>query len=106
MIKTTYTCDRCGHTQETSNQMWCVRIEINTAPAEFDPVIAHLTHIDTSRLSAASIGKLWCRECVEGFGHLPQSVPTTPPPPTKEESFENMLRAIVRDEIDNTQIGR
>ena len=90
MIKTTYTCDRCGHTRETGDQMWYVRVVISQFHA-------------SSRVSGASVEKLWCRECVEGFGHLPQSVPTTPPPPTKEESFEDMLRAIVRDEIDNTQ---
>jgi len=85
-IKTTYTCDRCGHSQDTGSQMW---------------------HVGAG-LSESSYGdqtwsekKLWCRTCCEEFHLLkvPASISTAHVPPEKP-TFEELLRAIIAEEIE------
>lgn len=62
-IETTYTCDRCGHTQKTSNQMWEVGFAYR------------------SRYGGSYTVKTpqwWCRGCLEHFGLLPAAPPEGP----------------------------
>ena len=83
-VKTTYTCDRCGHSQETNEQLWTLTASLNS----------FLLTYSTTKKSA-----LWCRNCVEQFGLLPiiekEKNKVIEPGPT----LEDLLRAIIRSEI-------
>ena len=88
-ITTTYTCDKCGHSQTQSEQMWYIEIHVNS-------------HYNVRSIadSYAKVKKLWCRKCVEALGFLPAPKDKknehviTPPP-----NFEEMIRDIVREEM-------
>lgn len=92
MITTTYSCDRCGHSQPDSEQMWSLGIMLEHR--QFTPYWAG---------KAAAVQVLWCRKCVESICLLkaamgareakPAHVPETPP------TFEEMIREIVREEV-------
>lgn len=84
-VKTTYTCDLCGHTQDDSNQMWWVGVSI-----------------DQNRHTSqryAKMDQLWCRACALKRHLLPFSdekqKAKAPPPPT----LEDLVREIVREEV-------
>jgi hypothetical protein len=93
MIVTTYTCDRCGHSQDEGaenrhnpggfRQMWDVSIELRSYTARFVP--------DRKRL--------WCQDCCDElrlFESMRDQKPETPPPP----SMESIIRDIMRDEME------
>ena len=85
MIVTTYTCDRCGHTQGDSDQMWNIGI-----------FVTH-NHYYVSASQSPHKSVLWCRRCAEEFHMLP-----TKDPVIKESvapTFEDILREIIREEI-------
>ena len=85
MIVTTYTCDRCGHSQPTDDQMWTVIVGINSG---------HYA----SQMPYKKREALWCRTCVEKLHLMPPHVlkpADLPPPPT----LEDMIREIVADEV-------
>lgn len=83
-----YTCDKCGHTQDTEDQMW-----------ETGVLLRHTggRHIYSSNFTP-SFEQLWCRKCIVSVGLLAPSIkkesePTTPP------TLEDMIRDIVSEEI-------
>lgn len=87
-VTTTYKCDRCLSEQTTSDQFWVIRILVHTYNN------GHDVYGGGERTAH------WCRKCVEAIHllaphmHNQQRTPL-PAPPT----FEEMLREIVRDEI-------
>jgi len=82
-IKTTYTCDRCGHTQDNDKQMWKLLVSL-----------AH--HGNEHNYSTTKQEVLWCRSCVEKYGFLPipseKEKPDVPPP---APTIEDMILEIV-----------
>ena len=89
--KTTYTCDRCGHTHETTDKIYTVVLFVKEGPG------AYLSNYDFP-----SRRRDWCLDCVSAFQLLPPKwnapkVPDAPSPPT----IEDIIREIVRDEVSN-----
>ena len=89
-ITTTYTCDKCGHSQPTSDQMWIILVVVNRWTSAPVTIASAYTHRKN----------LWCRKCIEAFGLLPpprneKNEHVITPPPT----FEEMVRDIVREEL-------
>ena len=92
MIVTTYTCDKCSHSQETYEQMWDIGIMVNhrANPTSY------------GRFNATAKQALWCRKCIIELGLLPAKKgdePTPEPTPT----FEDMIREIIQEEIESSQ---
>ncbi len=86
MIVTTYTCDKCGHSQTTKKQMWTLTINLGIDKC---PYLYH--------------SALWCRNCVVGvLGDLPQASKTDTPPPPEPPTFEEKIREIVQEEINTS----
>lgn len=86
MIKTIFTCDRCGREQADSKdkpvQYGDVRVGYGLGYAETQVVAV-----------------LWCRPCMEEF-HLLTSKPLEgEEPKAPQPSLEDILRAIIREEM-------
>ena len=89
-VETKYVCDKCGHEQETSEQMWKIGIS--------------LKHIDTpGRINYTKTVKnkqLWCRGCVEDkLGLLPTAKQSAEAIKPTQITLEDMLREIIQEEI-------
>jgi len=83
-VKTTYTCDRCGKTQDRPEQFWVVKVMARTFDGNFYD-------------SGGGPMKQWCRTCGESFGLFPCT--RSPVPPDETMTFEDLVREIVREEI-------
>lgn len=59
-MKTTYTCDRCGHEQDSDKQMWSIGVA-------YKCTAANLRYGSDSSFYAEA---LWCRACMVKFGIL------------------------------------
>lgn len=90
--KTTFTCDRCGHTQDNDDQMWSVG----------------LVYIHGNRQLAYGGGSnsvykaaMWCRECMQAMKVLGSYSfeATKVPDPTPPPSLEDLIREIAREEV-------
>ena len=95
MIVTTYTCDKCKHSQEDSNkprQLWEIGILLREKKEG--------SYSQYSQAPKAT--HLWCRSCVQKLGLLPQEK-TTPPTPTPTPTFEEMIREIIQEELEASQ---
>ncbi len=93
MIVTTYTCDKCGHEQTDNGQMWNIGVS----------VISHSHQQQHSYSRGPLKGELWCRPCIVKLGLLPTSkVVNDPPQPDPVPTFEDMIREITREEIDDS----
>jgi hypothetical protein len=80
-VVVTYGCDRCGHTQNTEDQMWTV-----------EALVYHQTRPDLySRGSARQKPQLWCRACCDALGILPQA-PTKKTPAPDPVTLESLIR--------------
>jgi hypothetical protein len=91
-IKTTWSCDKCNAAQDVPDQMWSVAVSYE--------------HIGRGSVSPwRSRVQMWCSACMEKHGILPpptafvQDAPKPPPP--SPPSFEDLVREICRDEIQN-----
>jgi len=87
MITTIYTCDKCGHAQDTKEQMWQVQVSIGSIGERPSQNRAHAAD--------------WCRKCAEAAHLLPdvrhkEAKEELPPPPT----LEDLVRQIVREEME------
>lgn len=83
-VKITYICDKCGHVQDTEQQMWKLQVS--------------LTHFSASlNYSTTKREGLWCRPCIEALGLLPIPGKTPPALPTPNLSLEDIVREIVTD---------
>jgi len=83
-----YECDRCTHH--------------NTDPTDFYVVRIACTQQQVSGYShpmSASPQRLWCESCTKEAGLKWVRTVNVPEPPT----FEDMIREIVQDEIQNSQ---
>lgn len=88
MITTTYTCDDCGHEQDTPEQMWHIGVA--------------LRHHGTKNNSYEKPREeeLWCRNCVEKLGLLPTPKEQKSEEPAPEPmSLEDMIRDIIHEEV-------
>ena len=83
MIETKYICDRCGAVQDTVEQFWNVRVQVNIVNSSF-------SDYDTGPK------KQWCRKCVEEIGILPR--PSNRPVSFPVMTIEDMIREIVHEE--------
>ena len=85
MIVTTYTCDRCGVTQNKSDQMWHIGID--------------LYHFGQHPSPYRQQQALWCRQCVADVG---VSFPTERGPAAMpvEATLEDKIREIIRSEME------
>ena len=87
-IRTTYTCDRCNHSQPTNEQIWNVAVSV-----------WHDGHSEPKLYELHPKSEMWCRKCVEELGILqPYKLPA-PHVPETEPSLEDQIREIVRDEL-------
>ena len=92
MILTTYTCDRCGHAQEKSEQMWQIGVAcIHASPSQF------------AYSGAPMHQQLWCRKCVEALGVIPPPVYEKKEPPLEPPTLEDMIRGIVENVIEENR---
>ena len=88
-VTTTITCDRC-HNEYNNNQMFTVNVTLR-------PGAGHTyCHEDKSLWNTD-----WCQSCCEQMGLkiIKQYPPVTPAP--KPPTFEDLIREIVQDVIDN-----
>ena len=89
MIVTTYTCDKCGHSQETRKQMWELGITSHCIDGP-------------SRYNTPKEKALWCRKCTQSLGLLPQEK-TDPPTPEPVLTLEDIVREIIHEEVEASQ---
>ena len=94
MITTIYECDRCGHKQDNSEQMWEVVFGFKRCGDGGDSITFH-------RRKTA----LWCRKCLEEL-HFIQD-PEKPhevekEPPTMEELFRQFVAEIAQEVVDES----
>lgn len=88
MITTTYTCDRCGQTQEKSRegpiQFWTITVTFSSGYGE-----------------STAHDVLWCRPCAELFCILRPKLSASgqPVPQPTQPTLDDLIRAIVREEI-------
>ena len=95
MIVTTYTCDKCHHSQEkqaTPRQLWEIGIGIT---------------VFGSRISSYSRSlcneQLWCRECIVSVGLLPPTESERKDAPSQPPTLEDLLREMIQEEISSAQ---
>ena len=94
MIVTTYTCDKCSHSQterDKPRQLWDIGIILDTTPR---PPYSHRSPLHKAQ---------WCRECLIGLGIMvPSKTDKTKAPPSPP-TIEEMIREIIQEEIGNSQ---
>lgn len=93
-IVTTYTCDKCNHSQvdpKEPRQMWVIGITIKERTLGYSPSFSS----STPRKSAD-----WCRKCVQSLGLLPQEK-TKSPTPAPTPTFEDMIRELIQEEMED-----
>lgn len=86
-IVTTYSCDKCRHSQKTDDQMWKIKVAYNTLRSY------------GSADYWSSRAQLWCRRCLENAG-LVVAAPDTKrdaPPPNPPPTLEDLVREIAAD---------
>lgn len=82
-----HVCDKCGHEQETGDQMWYLHVGISS-----ESFAAQCT---------PSVKEYWCRECIQKLGLLMPHILNA----SKEEveppkfTLEELIREIVQDEM-------
>lgn len=80
-IVTTYTCDKCGHSQKTDEQMWHIGVAVS--------------HRQSLRDTTPAVTALWCRACVVNIGLFPTAAPAGEPRYKPQPTLEEMIREIV-----------
>ena len=91
MITTTYTCDRCNHSQENSLQMWEVCLFVVSYPIR--PNVYLPTNLPQDK-------QLWCRRCIDKLQLLGYHLAEKKEPPIPEVTFEDKIREIVEESVD------
>lgn len=89
-IKTTWTCDRCGHVQEEPNQMWDVAVFVHHVDETYNHAVSR---------SDLEGGALWCRSCCDKFHLIGEPQPEKDQPSPPEITLEDKIREIMREEI-------
>ena len=88
MIITTFTCDRCGHSQDKEYGMWNVGICVVNYPQQFHPYCIRSA-------------QLWCRACCDKFQIIVDPPKKEGQPAPVEFTLEEKIREIMREEILN-----
>lgn len=83
-IKTTYTCDRCGHEQDNDDQMLEIGIVYRHLRFSFSP--------------HPGKNALWCRKCTDEVGITPVQKTADPQPPPRL-TLEDLIRELIREEV-------
>ncbi len=94
MIVTTYTCDKCKHSQTERGkprQLWDIGIILNTVP--------RAPYTSKAPLHSAQ----WCRECLISAGIMVPSKTDETKAPLAPPTFEEMIREIAQEEIERSQ---
>jgi hypothetical protein len=89
MIHIEYECDRCGHKQPTIDQMWDVGWGFCSSSGSLFSQHSYAKTVPVIR-------GMWCRKCLEKWNFLP----TEKPVPATLPTLEDMLREMVREEIE------
>ena len=87
-VETKYICDRCGAVQDAPGGMWSVMLYVELG------VNPYMRQGQSPEKYA-----LWCRQCVEKFG-LARNVELSLEEVRANATLEDMIREIVREEID------
>ena len=82
-IKTTYTCDLCGHRQDENTGMFALEINVKRC--------GPYGTFSTARRA------LWCRPCTEKYRLCPSKPDAAILP--AEPTIEELIREIVREEV-------
>ena len=91
-IITAYVCDRCGHSQPSDHQMWQVGIACHATRTS-----GYSSSLDYKAFQAT---RMWCRGCCEAVGVLPPHAPRKAETATAQPSFEDIVRDMIREEIE------
>lgn len=90
MIVTTYTCDRCDHSQEEKEQMWELKLTTHALGASYS---------SPTKKSEA----LWCRKCMEVYSLLPQvevkKEDVIKPAPTIEDLVREITQGVIEENV-------
>lgn len=82
-IKTLYTCDKCGHEQENTDQFWTVGVSASHG-------LFHSSHFVENKFMHV------CRPCLESFGIHVLKKPEHEENPPHIPSVEDLIREIVQ----------
>lgn len=88
MIKTTRFCDKCEREVPGKEQLWDITIQRRLLGS----------HVGTN--TPLLHGKHLCRPCMVELRMLP-AAGADPSPPSEPTTFEQLLRAVVREEINS-----
>ncbi len=88
MIKTTWTCDKCGTVHESAENMWEIGVSLKRCKSASGPYLT--VHFGPKAE--------WCRVCVVKAG-LVTPVPA-PKPAVEPTTLEDLVREIVENEIE------
>ena len=94
MIVTTYTCDKCKHSQtekDKPRQLWSVGITLAT--------VLRAPYSSTNPVHTAQ----WCRECLISFGIMVPSKTDETKAPISPPTFDEMLRDLIQEEMESSQ---
>ena len=90
-ITTTWTCDKCKHSQNTKEKMFHVLLYV-----QIDNVV--------STINAPRLEALWCRRCVESVSILPVlKNEDNKHVVTPCSTLEDIIREIVQSEMQSEQ---
>lgn len=95
MIVTTYTCDKCKHSQsdkEKPMQLWEIGIGISPMEKNRYAYSRELSH-----------KKLWCRDCVVKAGILPPNKDEKEKASEPPITLEDIIREIIQEELEASQ---
>ncbi len=91
MIKTTWTCDKCGAVSETHEDMWVLAVSLKRCRG---------TGVGPYHQPSLGPSAEWCQKCIELAGLV---LPTPPPKhPVAPTTLEDLVREIVTEEMEGT----
>lgn len=93
-ISITYTCDSCGASQPTHEQMWMVEVRFEH----------HNPSLTNMRWASPVKDALWCRKCAQRFALLP--LKPEPEVAAAPVTLEDIVREICEDVVSAAQESR
>ena len=92
-IVTKYVCDRCGHSQDTNNQMWEVAVCVQHLDSSEGPLKKAYRWLPKGT-------PIWCRKCCDEIGLIGNWKPPVEAPSLAPPTLEDKLREIIQEEIE------
>ena len=92
MIKTTYQCDKCKAETDKANDMWFIGVHVNRGTSSNQ--YSHEYHISGEHTMHV------CLNCLMELGYKVSQTEKSQPE-YKEPTLEDVIRAVVRQEIEN-----